>query len=62
MRIVESFRPHVTTTQGATITIGDFPSYDEAYDAVILWSSQQLPKEMLKSFNIEKIYRNDAAR
>ncbi len=63
MRIVVNYIPHVTAIMGlqeTEMTIGEFATYDEAYDAAILWASRQLPHESMKSFTIEKIYYNAA--
>ncbi len=60
MLIVEVFRADITATDGEEFSLGEFTSYEDAYDAAILWASDALPKERLKSFRITKTFANAA--
>lgn len=60
MRFVEKFEVACVLGNNDIVGAGVFDSYEEANDAAILKASEELPKETVKFYTINKFYANDA--
>lgn len=61
MQFVDKFEPLVRTVDDVVISLGLFGSYSEAQDAAIKYSSEELPQERVKAFEIHHVFVNMAA-
>lgn len=58
MQFVKKFEPIIRTTDNLTASLGLFDSYEQANDAVIIYASQELPKETVAFYQIIEVNQN----
>ena len=62
MMFVDRFEPIVRTVDDVVVSLGLCNTYSEAQDRAILFSSEELPQERVKAFEIHHVFVNESVK